>query len=126
MGAKKGGAVSILGGSVVGGFVGAVFSMPFDYVKSQVQSMQPDKLGKLPYKGAVDCARKTMARHGPARFYAGFLPYFFRQGGSLTLPQGSIFSSLADHQNSTQCSARDDSPTRGEHKMRCPLLPLYR
>ena len=79
MGAKKGGAVSILGGSVVGGFVGAVFSMPFDYVKSQVQSMQPDKMGKLPYRSALDCARKTMRRHGPTRFYAGFGPYFFRQ-----------------------------------------------
>ena len=78
-GARKGGAVSIFGGSVVGGFVGAVFSMPFDYVKSQVQSMQPDKMGKLPYRSALDCARKTMRRHGPTRFYAGFGPYFFRQ-----------------------------------------------
>ena len=78
-GAKKGGAVSIFGGSVVGGFVGAVFSMPFDYVKSQVQSMVPDAAGRLPYKGAMDCARKTLARHGPTRFYAGFMPYFVRQ-----------------------------------------------
>lgn len=99
LGAKKGGAVSILGGSVVGGFVGAVFSMPFDYVKSQVQSMQPDKLGKLPYKGAVDCARKTMARHGPARFYAGFLPYFFRQAphAIITLCLLAELTMIEDH-----------------------------
>ncbi|UPR01318.1 mitochondrial substrate carrier protein [Chloropicon primus] len=79
LGAKKGGVVSVFGGSVVGGFVGATFSMPFDYVKSQVQSMQPNQFGKLPYKSAFDCARKTLSKHGPMRFYAGFGPYFFRQ-----------------------------------------------
>ena len=79
LGLKKGSALSVFGGSVVGGFVGATFSMPFDYVKSQVQSMQPDALGRLPYSSALDCARKTLKAHGPTRFYAGFGPYFFRQ-----------------------------------------------
>ena len=99
MGAKKGGAVSILGGSVVGGFVGAVFSMPFDYVKSQVQSMVPDAAGRLPYKGAIDCARKTLTNHGPARFYAGFVPYFFRQAphAIITLCLLAELTMIEDH-----------------------------
>ncbi|QDZ26012.1 mitochondrial substrate carrier protein [Chloropicon primus] len=100
MGAKKGGFVSILGGSVVGGFVGAFFSMPFDYVKSQVQSMQVNAVtGKFPYKGAMDCARKTLGRHGPLRFYAGFMPYFLRQAphAILTLCLLAELTIIEDH-----------------------------
>ncbi len=51
MGLKRDGTACILGGSIVGGFVGATFSMPFDYVKSAMQSMQPNALGHLPYVG---------------------------------------------------------------------------
>merc|ERR1711924_247504 len=32
----------------------------------------------MPYKGMGDCAMKTVAEHGPLRFYAGFPTYYVR------------------------------------------------
>ena len=85
--------------SLSAGFTAALFSMPFDYVKSQVQSMVPDAAGRLPYKGAIDCARKTLTNHGPARFYAGFVPYFFRQAphAIITLCLLAELTMIEDH-----------------------------
>ncbi|CAI9107955.1 OLC1v1007451C1 [Oldenlandia corymbosa var. corymbosa] len=52
-------------------------SKPFDYVKTQLQMMQPDANGRYPYAGALDCAKKTFRLGGPLKFYSGFVPYFF-------------------------------------------------
>ena len=86
------------------GLVGSVFSLPFDYVKTQVggilspspglpavaslacphthpaqiQRMKPGHDGKLPFQGPLDCVRKTIRQHGPLRFYAGFPTYSMR------------------------------------------------
>ena len=50
-----------------------VRSLPFDYVKTQMQKMKPDPVtGQMPYSSSMDCAMKTLKSHGPLRFYAGF------------------------------------------------------
>ncbi|CAI9107953.1 OLC1v1007449C1 [Oldenlandia corymbosa var. corymbosa] len=50
---------------------------PFDYVKTQLQMMQPDANGRYPYSGALDCAKKTFKLGGPLKFYSGFSTYCF-------------------------------------------------
>jgi len=75
---QTGEAVTVVGASAVSGFFAAACSLPFDYVKTQIQKMQPDAEGKYPYKGPVDCAMKTVKAHGPFRLYTGFPVYCVR------------------------------------------------
>ena len=42
MGFEKGGNVQVFGAALAGGFFGSVFSLPFDFVKTQLQKMKPD------------------------------------------------------------------------------------
>ena len=82
--------MSILGGSVVGGLW--VQSSPYLTTSSPKSEHAADKLGKLPYKGRWTAQGRQVARHGPARFYAGFLPYFpARVGPSLFLKDRFFF-----------------------------------
>ncbi|KAJ0809522.1 putative mitochondrial carrier domain superfamily [Helianthus annuus] len=53
-------------------------SLPSDYVKTQIQKMQPDAQGKYPYTGSLDCAMKTLKAGGPFKFYTGFPIYCVR------------------------------------------------
>lgn len=66
------------GASTVSGFFAAACSLPFDYVKTQIQKMQPDAEGKLPYSGSLDCTMKTLKTGGPLKFYTGFPVYCVR------------------------------------------------
>ncbi|KAG9155690.1 hypothetical protein Leryth_003965 [Lithospermum erythrorhizon] len=68
----------VLGASSVSGFFAAACSLPFDYVKTQIQKMQPDAQGKYPYTGSFDCAMKTLKSGGPFKFYTGFPVYCVR------------------------------------------------
>ena len=68
----------ILGAASIAGIIAAVCSLPFDYVKTQLQKMKPDASGKVPYTGAVDCALKTLKEGGPLRFYTGLPTYMVR------------------------------------------------
>ncbi|CAE8634882.1 unnamed protein product [Polarella glacialis] len=78
LGCAPGSASLVFGAAAVGGFFGAFFSLPFDFVKTQVQQMKPDPITQeMPYKGPVDCALKTF-KAAPLRFYAGFPTYFMR------------------------------------------------
>ncbi|RWW51540.1 hypothetical protein BHE74_00042110 [Ensete ventricosum] len=52
--------------------------LPFDYVKTQIQKMQPDATGKFPYTGSLDCVMKTLKSGGPLKFYTGFPVYCVR------------------------------------------------
>lgn len=70
--------VTVLGASTVSGFFAAACSLPFDYVKTQIQKMQPDAEGKYPYTGSFDCAMKTLKAGGPLKFYTGFPVYCVR------------------------------------------------
>lgn len=69
---------SCLGASSVSGFFAAACSLPFDYVKTQIQKMQPDAEGKYPYTGSLDCTLKTLKAGGPLKFYTGFPVYCVR------------------------------------------------
>ncbi|CAM8892227.1 hypothetical protein QQ045_025505 [Rhodiola kirilowii] len=70
--------LTVVGASTVSGFVAAGCSLPCDYVKTQIQKMQPDASGKYPYTGALDCIMKTLKSEGPLKFYAGFPVYCVR------------------------------------------------
>nr|BAD91179.1 putative mitochondrial dicarboxylate transporter [Mesembryanthemum crystallinum] len=69
---------TVLGASTVSGFFASACSLPFDYVKTQIQKMQPDAEGKYPYKGSLDCTIKTLKSGGPFKFYTGFPVYCVR------------------------------------------------
>merc|ERR1712003_582527 len=72
------GATQVFGASAIAGFFASFFSLPFDFVKSQMQSQKPCPTGELPYKSSIDCAMKIMAEGGPLRFYAGFPTFYVR------------------------------------------------
>ncbi|EFJ08876.1 hypothetical protein SELMODRAFT_130994 [Selaginella moellendorffii] len=66
------------GASAVSGFFASACSLPFDYVKTQIQKMQPGPDGKYPFSGSLDCAVQTFKKHGPLKFYTGFGTYCVR------------------------------------------------
>ena len=66
------------GASAVSGFFASACSLPFDYVKTQIQKMQPNAEGKYPYSGPLDCALKNIKEHGPLKLYSGFGVYCIR------------------------------------------------
>ncbi|MFS7969592.1 putative mitochondrial carrier domain superfamily [Helianthus anomalus] len=76
LGAGEG--VTILGASTVSVIFAAACILPFDYVKTQIQKMQPDAEGKYPYIGSLDCTLKTLKSGGPLKFYIGFPVYCAR------------------------------------------------
>lgn len=58
--------------AAIGGFCAAFFSMPFDTVKSRLQSSQ------IKYTGMIDCFIRIARNEGLTRFYRGFPAYFSR------------------------------------------------
>ena len=85
------------GASTISGFFAAACSLPFDYVKTQIQKMQPDAEGKLPYSGSLDCALKTLKSGGPFKFYTGFPVYCVRIAPHVMVLSLSLFFSLCVH-----------------------------
>ncbi len=79
------------GASTISGFFAAACSLPFDYVKTQIQKMQPDAEGKLPYTGSLDCALKTLKNGGPLKFYTGFPVYCVRIAPHVMVPSLSLY-----------------------------------
>ena len=77
-GFAKGTAPNVFGASAIAGFFASSFSLPFDYVKTQLQKQQPKPDGTMPYSGALDCAAKTFMEGGPLKFYTGFPTYYVR------------------------------------------------
>ncbi|EFN51826.1 hypothetical protein CHLNCDRAFT_56352 [Chlorella variabilis] len=74
-----GGTPVVVGGATIAGFFAAACSLPFDYVKTQMQKMKPDPItGEVPYKSSMDCALKTLRNKGPLEFYTGFPTYCVR------------------------------------------------
>lgn len=73
------GAPQVFGASAIAGFFASFFSLPFDFVKTQMQKQKPDPVtGELKFKSSIDCAAKVMAEGGPLRFYAGFPTFYVR------------------------------------------------
>lgn len=62
------------------GFVAAVASNPVDVIKTRVMNMKVEAGKEPPYKGAMDCAVKTIKAEGPMALYKGFIPTISRQG----------------------------------------------
>jgi solute carrier family 25 oxoglutarate transporter 11 len=68
-----------IGSSLVAGFTAALFSLPFDLIKSRLMAQKPDPITKeMPYKGIMDCAGKILAKEGPKGFFGGFTAYYGR------------------------------------------------
>ena len=61
------------------GFVASVASNPVDVIKTRVMNMKVEAGKTVPYKGAVDCALKTVRAVGIIALYKGFLPTVSRQ-----------------------------------------------
>lgn len=40
--------------------------------------MRPDRRGKMPYNGLVDCALGILRKEGPLAFWTGFTAYYGR------------------------------------------------
>lgn len=85
LGFEKGSSVVVLGGASTAGIIAAVCSLPFDYVKTQLQKMKPDATGKMPYTGAIDCALKTLKEGGITKLYTGLPTYMVRISPHATL-----------------------------------------
>ncbi|XP_031265087.1 mitochondrial uncoupling protein 5-like [Pistacia vera] len=66
--------------SFAAGFVAAVTSNPVDVIKTRVMNMKVEPGKAPPYKGAIDCAVKTVKAEGPMALYKGFIPTISRQG----------------------------------------------
>lgn len=66
--------------SFAAGFVAAVASNPVDVIKTRVMNMKVEPGMAPPYKGALDCALKTIKAEGPLALYKGFIPTISRQG----------------------------------------------
>merc|ERR1712190_192495 len=82
LGCEKGGAAQVFGASAIAGFFASFFSLPFDYVKTQIQKMKPDpKTGEMPFKGPLDCALQQVKAGGITRLWTGFPTYYVRAGG---------------------------------------------
>ncbi|KAK2979154.1 hypothetical protein RJ640_029312, partial [Escallonia rubra] len=71
-------ASTVVGASALSGFFASACSLPFDYIKTQIQKMQSNAEGKYPYSGSLDCAIKTLKSGGPLKFYTGFPVYCAR------------------------------------------------
>jgi len=71
--------VQVFGASAIAGFFASFFSLPFDFVKTQIQKMKPDPVtGEMPFKGPLDCAMRQVQQGGITRLWAGFPTYYFR------------------------------------------------
>jgi len=71
--------LQVFGASAIAGFAASAFSLPFDFVKTQIQKMKPDPVtGEMPFKGPIDCAMKQVKMGGIFRLWAGFPTYYFR------------------------------------------------
>lgn len=77
-GMDKNSGATVFGASAIAGFLASAFSLPFDFVKTQIQKQKPDAQGNLPFKSPFDCAAKMYSQGGVLRFYAGFPTYYFR------------------------------------------------
>lgn len=63
---------------ICSGVVCSFLSLPFDNVKTKLQKMTPDKEGKLPYKGVIDCFSKSIKREGVTGLWIGYPTFFTR------------------------------------------------
>lgn len=70
---KMGGSASAIAGAMAG-IVTVYCTMPFDNIKTQLQSIE----GKRLYRGSWDCTRQLVAREGARRLWKGTTPRLVR------------------------------------------------
>lgn len=89
-----------MGSSAVAGFTAALFSLPFDLIKSRLMAQKPDPdTGKMPYRGVADCALQIYKKEGPRGFFAGFSAYYGRCAPHAMIILISIESITQAYQN---------------------------
>ncbi len=66
--------------SMMASLIGSIASLPFDNAKTKLQKMKPDSNGQLPYKGIVDCMKKTIVNEGVSKLWVGLPTYYVRIG----------------------------------------------
>jgi len=66
--------------SLLASLIGSFASLPLDNSKTKMQKMKPDASGNLPYKGILDCMRKTIASEGVSKLWVGLPTYYVRIG----------------------------------------------
>lgn len=77
MGAGK--VAVVFGTASIAGFCASFLSLPFDYVKTQVQQMRPDPTtGELAFEGPLDCAVRQMSSGGITCLWTSLATYFLR------------------------------------------------
>ena len=54
--------------------------LPFDNVRTKLQSMAPNEHGVMPYKGIADCFIKSMRFEGITGLWAGLPTFYCRVG----------------------------------------------
>jgi len=69
----------------ISGWCAATVSLPFDFIKTRIQKMKPDKNGVLPYTGFLDCAAKVAKVEGLSAFYNGYFTFCIRIIPHITL-----------------------------------------
>eukprot|EP00446_Apocalathium_sp_SHHI-4_P011203 CAMPEP_0177215014 /NCGR_PEP_ID=MMETSP0367-20130122/33993_1 /TAXON_ID=447022 ORGANISM="Scrippsiella hangoei-like, Strain SHHI-4" /NCGR_SAMPLE_ID=MMETSP0367 /ASSEMBLY_ACC=CAM_ASM_000362 /LENGTH=354 /DNA_ID=CAMNT_0018664425 /DNA_START=81 /DNA_END=1145 /DNA_ORIENTATION=+ len=71
--------VQVFGGALIAGFASSFFSLPMDFVKTQIQKMRADPAtGKMPFSGPLDCAVQQVRQGGITRLWSGFPTYYMR------------------------------------------------
>ncbi|KAF9355532.1 hypothetical protein BGX26_006438 [Mortierella sp. AD094] len=66
--------VSKLAAGAVAGITGVLIVYPLDMVKTRLQSQKKDAMGKLQYRGGLDCFRQVIAKEGARGLYRGIIP----------------------------------------------------
>jgi len=90
-----------IGASCVAGFTAALFSMPFDLIKSRLMAQKMDPMTKMmPYSGVVDCAGQILKNDGPLGFFSGFSAYYARCAPHAMIILLSIESITQGYRNS--------------------------
>lgn len=64
--------------SAASGVVLSLVSLPFDNVKTKLQKMMPNAEGVNPYKGIVDCFKKSIKREGVLGLWVGYPTFYMR------------------------------------------------
>jgi solute carrier family 25 oxoglutarate transporter 11 len=67
-----------LGAATVSGTCAAIFSLPFDFIKTRLQKQIRGLDGQFTYSGIIDCFAKVSRREGLLALYNGFFTYCLR------------------------------------------------
>jgi len=79
-------------------FCACVISLPFDNIKTKYQRMTQLPDGTYPYRGFVDCFKKSIAKEGFMGLYVGFAVFVMRVGPNavITLLTQDLLHHLLD------------------------------